>query len=82
MDLLGAANPQFFNFYANTQTLHNKLRTIEQELQKSAKLEGHNRMFLSRQAQSNVDDDHRPFLQRSKCIPFLYRYHIIVYYLL
>lgn len=67
LDLLGAANPKFFNFYANTQVLHNLMRTVEQTLQKSEKLEGHNIMFQSRQAFSHVDDDHRPFLQRSKC---------------
>lgn len=72
LDLVGAANSKFFNFYPNTQNLHSSLVDIERSLNKRKELEGHNLMFMRKYANSYVDDDHRPFLQQN--VPIL---HII-----
>lgn len=66
LDLIGAPNPKFYSFYANTDGLHKSLHDIERSLAKQKLLEGKNFMFMNRPAQGLVDDDHRPFLQESK----------------
>lgn len=66
LDLIGAPNPKFYSFYANTDGLHKSLHDIERSLAKQKLLEGKNLMFMNRPAQGLVDDDHRPFLQESK----------------
>lgn len=70
LDLIGAANPKFDSFYPNTQGLHKSLHDIERDLMKQKVLEGHNLMFMNRQAQGFIDDDHRPFLQEN--VPILH----------
>ncbi|XP_065360814.1 glutaminyl-peptide cyclotransferase [Calliphora vicina] len=70
LDLIGSANPKFSSFYTNTQGLHSSLCDIERDFMKQKLLEGHNLMFLNRQAQGFVDDDHRPFLQEN--VPILH----------
>ncbi|XP_055841752.1 glutaminyl-peptide cyclotransferase isoform X2 [Episyrphus balteatus] len=70
LDLVGAANSKFFNFYPNTANLHSSLSAIEQSLNKQKQLEGHNLMFMRKYASGYVDDDHRPFLQQN--VPILH----------
>jgi len=70
LDLIGARNPKFSSFYANTHGLHTSLVEIEQELRKAGKLQGNNKMFFNRPAGGFVDDDHRPFLQEN--VPILH----------
>ncbi|XP_055912910.1 glutaminyl-peptide cyclotransferase [Eupeodes corollae] len=70
LDLIGAANSKFYNFYPNTQSLHSSLSAIEHSLNKQKQLEGHNLMFMRKYASGYVDDDHRPFLQQN--VPILH----------
>ncbi|XP_075164630.1 glutaminyl cyclase [Haematobia irritans] len=70
LDLIGAANPKFYSFYANTDGLHKSMHDIERNLAKQNQLEGNNLMFINRPAQGFVDDDHRPFLQEN--VPILH----------
>lgn len=70
LDLIGAANAKFLNFFPNTQSLHGCLSDIERSLSKQKQLEGRNLMFLRQYSSGYVDDDHRPFLQQN--VPVLH----------
>lgn len=70
LDLIGAANSKFFNFFMNTQSLHGALCAIERSLSKKKQLEGHNFMFMKKFANNFIDDDHRPFLIQN--VPILH----------
>lgn len=65
LDLIGAANPHFVNFYQSTQELFIRLSDIERSLLNENALEGQpSNMFVRRNSYSTIDDDHRPFIQK------------------
>lgn len=65
LDLIGAANPQFFNFFRSTQDLYIRLSEIERSLLDGNVLAGQPaNMFVRRNSYSSIDDDHRPFMQK------------------
>lgn len=67
LDLIGAANPQFVNFFPSTKDLFIRLSDIERSLIDGNVLEGQPRnMFVRRNSFSTIDDDHRPFMQKSE----------------
>lgn len=66
LDLIGATNPQFVNFFRSTQDLFVRLSDIERSLIDGNVLDGQPRyMFVRRNSYSTIDDDHKPFMQRS-----------------
>lgn len=67
LDLIGAANSQFVNFFRSTQGLFVRLSDIERSLVAGNVLDGQqNEIFVRRNSYSTIDDDHRPFLQKGK----------------
>lgn len=67
LDLIGAANSQFVNFFASTQALFSRLSEIERILRDANALDGQPRhIFIRRNSYSTIDDDHRPFMQKGK----------------
>lgn len=74
LDLIGAANTKFHSFYPNTHRLHESLYKIERFLNQNHLLEGNNSFqFLKSYANGIVDDDHRPFLEKS-----MYKFYIFL----
>ncbi|XP_055378572.1 glutaminyl-peptide cyclotransferase-like [Condylostylus longicornis] len=70
LDLIGARNSKFRNFFPNTEALHSLLVNIERNLFDEKQLEGKNFQFLASYSDNFVDDDHRPFLRRD--VPILH----------
>lgn len=67
LDLIGAANPQFVNFFGSTQDLFVRLSDIERSLIDGNVLDGQQGyMFVRRNSYSTIDDDHKPFMRKSK----------------
>lgn len=65
LDLLGGPNPKFYNFYDNTADLHLRLIQIERHLHDNKLISGNSYMFKQQYSWGGVDDDHRPFLEKS-----------------
>ncbi|KAM3931213.1 glutaminyl-peptide cyclotransferase [Leptodactylus fuscus] len=73
LDLIGAANPIFPNYFQNTVRWFNRLQSIERRLHNLGLLKDHpseNLYFVSSLRARQVDDDHVPFLQRG--VPVLH----------
>ncbi|XP_044148240.1 glutaminyl-peptide cyclotransferase [Bufo gargarizans] len=73
LDLIGAANPTFPNYFQNTVRWFNRLQSIERRLHNLGLLKNHPseiEYFLSSLRARQVDDDHVPFLQRG--VPVLH----------
>lgn len=69
LDLIGASNTKFHSFYHNTHRLHESLYRIERFLHQTQLLEGNGSFQIMKSyANGVVDDDHRPFLEKSKWI--------------
>lgn len=67
LDLIGAANPRFVNFFPSTQDLFVRLSDIERSLSDGNVLDGQSGyMFLRRNSYSTIDDDHRPFMKKGE----------------
>lgn len=65
LDLIGAANQQFVNFFRSTQELFVRLSDIERSLIAGNVLDAQSSdMFVRRNAFSTIDDDHRPFMEK------------------
>jgi len=74
LDLLGAPDPNFFNFFENTQNWYAHLHDIEKRLAELGHMERYtsssvvsrtpNSYFQLRSIQSYIEDDHIPFLTR------------------
>ncbi|KAG9465466.1 hypothetical protein GDO78_018320 [Eleutherodactylus coqui] len=84
LDLIGAANPTFPNYFQNTFRWFNRLQSIERRLHNLGLLKNHPSeilYFLSSLRARQVDDDHVPFLQRGVPVlhlipsPFPYVWH-------
>lgn len=80
LDLLGAPDPNFFNFFENTQNWYSHLHNAEQRLAEMGHMERYstssvstrtpNSYFQLRSINSFVEDDHIPFLERG--VPILH----------
>ncbi|XP_077145244.1 glutaminyl-peptide cyclotransferase [Ranitomeya variabilis] len=73
LDLIGAANPTFPNYFQNTVRWFNRLQSIERRLHNLGLLKNHPSeilYFLNSLRAKQVDDDHVPFLQRG--VPVLH----------
>lgn len=74
MDLIGSTNARFICTFRNTCALNQRLRAIENTLKSSSSLRhvpnGPASIFLNTYRSSGVDDDHKPFLERS--VPILH----------
>ncbi|XP_063773641.1 glutaminyl-peptide cyclotransferase isoform X2 [Pseudophryne corroboree] len=73
LDLIGAANATFPNYFQNTNRWYNRLQSIERRLHDLGLLKDHSTetlYFLSSLRARQVDDDHVPFLQRG--VPVLH----------
>ncbi|XP_011686772.1 PREDICTED: glutaminyl-peptide cyclotransferase-like isoform X2 [Wasmannia auropunctata] len=78
LDLLGAPNPAFYNYFKNTEKWHSLLLSTENKLAQMRKFESYSynkpeqRYFQSYSFNPHIEDDHIPFLKRG--VPIL---HII-----
>lgn len=81
LDLLGAPDPAFYSFFANTEPWYMRLVDLEKRLSEKSLLEryvssgvaqrDHSRYFQSQSLRSGqVEDDHIPFLRRN--VPVLH----------
>ncbi|KAG8233079.1 hypothetical protein J437_LFUL013079 [Ladona fulva] len=83
LDLLGAPNPSFYNFFSDTQKWYKRITAIEKKLrslqlisdEKRPSLASHPpQYFHERSFYSGIEDDHIPFMEKG--VPIL---HIIPY---
>ncbi|XP_054733602.1 glutaminyl-peptide cyclotransferase isoform X1 [Anastrepha obliqua] len=81
LDLIGSADPAFYNFFANTEAWYSRLVLLEERLSNINMLDryisnGVSRQYPNRYFQPNtlrssfVEDDHIPFLKRD--VPILH----------
>ncbi|XP_036326743.1 glutaminyl-peptide cyclotransferase-like isoform X1 [Rhagoletis pomonella] len=81
LDLIGSADPTFYNFFANTEAWYSRLVDLEERLSNVNMLDryissGVSRQYPNRYFQPNtlrssfVEDDHIPFLRRN--VPILH----------
>lgn len=69
LDLIGTANPKFYNYFLPTRELYKQLVEIEQRLNAQGLIETHppeekTNYFDSRYSFSFVEDDHVPFMKK------------------
>ncbi|XP_074844641.1 glutaminyl-peptide cyclotransferase isoform X1 [Carettochelys insculpta] len=67
LDLIGASNPTFPNFFPSTARWYNRLQAIEQQLHRLGLLKNHpyeRQYFRGKTALYLTEDDHVPFLVR------------------
>ncbi|XP_015598117.1 glutaminyl-peptide cyclotransferase isoform X2 [Cephus cinctus] len=80
LDLIGAPDPTFYNYFENTQRWYNVLVDAENTLARLRKLEDYSygkpqqRYFQPYSIQAHIEDDHIPFMRRN--VPIL---HLIPY---
>ncbi|XP_054013597.1 glutaminyl-peptide cyclotransferase isoform X1 [Hylaeus anthracinus] len=76
LDLIGAPDPTFYNYFSNTEKWYSLLIAIENKLASLKKFESYSygqptqRYFQPYSIEAHIDDDHIPFLQRN--IPILH----------
>lgn len=72
LDLLGAPDPTFYNYFKNTEKWYSLLVSIEKKLAQLRKLESYTygkpeqRYFQPYSYESYIEDDHIPFLRRGE----------------
>lgn len=72
LDLLGAPDPMFYNYFSDTERWYAKLMLAEQTLAGLRKFQGYSygnpqqRYFQPYSVDSHVEDDHIPFLRKSE----------------
>ncbi|XP_071963081.1 glutaminyl-peptide cyclotransferase-like isoform X2 [Antedon mediterranea] len=65
LDLIGANNPIFLNFFEDTTKLYSRMQRIEKKLNDLNSLDTAKDVYFSgRSTRSIIQDDHIPFLQR------------------
>uniref|UniRef100_A0A8C4WAH9 Glutaminyl-peptide cyclotransferase n=1 Tax=Gopherus evgoodei TaxID=1825980 RepID=A0A8C4WAH9_9SAUR len=67
LDLIGASNPTFPNYFSNTARWFNRLQAIERKLHGLGLLKNHRserQYFRGNAAPRSIEDDHIPFLRR------------------
>lgn len=66
LDLIGAANPTFYNYFPQTIPLFRRFVAIENALFVSNLMCRNHRQFIPRNSNARIADDHEPFLRKSK----------------
>jgi len=72
LDLLGAPDPTFYNYFKNTEKWYSLLVSIEKKLAQMRKFESYSygrpeqRYFQPYSFESRIEDDHIPFLEKGK----------------
>ena len=80
LDLIGAPDPTFYNYFSNTEKWYSLLITIENKLAALRKFESYSygqptqKYFQPYSMEAHIEDDHIPFLQRDTPVM-----HIIPY---
>lgn len=80
LDLIGAPDPTFYNYFSNTEKWYSLLVSVENKLASLRKLESYSyghpaqAYFQPYSMEANIQDDHIPFLDRN--VPVL---HLIPY---
>ncbi|XP_031840537.2 glutaminyl-peptide cyclotransferase [Nomia melanderi] len=70
LDLIGAPDPTFYNYFTNTEKWYSLLMTIENKLAGFKRFESYTygkpaqKYFQPYSMEAEIDDDHIPFLQR------------------
>ncbi|KAJ8679022.1 hypothetical protein QAD02_014809 [Eretmocerus hayati] len=76
LDLIGAPNPKFYNFFSKSSRWHMEMLRAETSLANMGELSSDNygstrsRYFQNKNQRSYIEDDHIPFLQRD--VPILH----------
>lgn len=73
LDLLGAPNPKFHNFFEETSDLYKRLASIEKTMHQKKQLINHvraNQYFTLGPSFGGIEDDHIPFYRRG--VPILH----------
>ncbi|KAL0101071.1 hypothetical protein PUN28_018735 [Cardiocondyla obscurior] len=76
LDLLGAPDPNFYNYFKTTEKWYSFLASIEKKLAQMRKFESYSygrpeqRYFQPYSFEAQIEDDHIPFLRRS--VPILH----------
>uniref|UniRef100_T1IPR2 Glutaminyl-peptide cyclotransferase n=1 Tax=Strigamia maritima TaxID=126957 RepID=T1IPR2_STRMM len=73
LDLIGAPNPNFYNYFEETAVLFNRLVTIEKKLHGMNQLVNHrvpNQYFKPHFMRAGIEDDHTPFYKKG--VPVLH----------
>ncbi|XP_014209441.1 glutaminyl-peptide cyclotransferase-like [Copidosoma floridanum] len=71
LDLIGAPNPKFYNYFTTTSKWYKLLAKIEKDLGRMHLLEKHTTQYFDEFAfQAEIQDDHLPFLIRD--VPILH----------
>lgn len=86
LDLIGAPDPTFYNYFSNTEKWYSLLMTAENKLAGLKKFESYSygqpaqKYFQPYSMEAHIEDDHIPFLRRGKyddfgeCINFIDRH--------
>ncbi|XP_017887550.1 glutaminyl-peptide cyclotransferase-like [Ceratina calcarata] len=80
LDLIGAPDPTFYNYFSNTEKWYSLLMSVESKLASLRKFESYSygqpaqTYFQPYSMEAHIEDDHIPFLQRD--VPVL---HLIPY---
>lgn len=82
LDLIGAANPTFYNYFPQTIPLFRRCFAIENALFASDLMCGNHRQFIPRNSNARIADDHEPFLRKSMyfCLKQVYSITFKVYF--
>lgn len=64
LDLIGAANPTFYNYFPATVPLFQRLVEIERGLFAAGQMMGQRYMFQPRHSHASIADDHLPFVAK------------------
>lgn len=76
LDLLGAPDPKFYNYFQNTEKWYSRMASAEDKLSEMAQLKQYSRghpqqtYFAKRSLRAHIEDDHIPFLIRD--VPVLH----------
>nr|WIM01356.1 glutaminyl-peptide cyclotransferase [Limnephilus flavicornis] len=71
LDLLGARNPKFYSYFADTARWFGRLSEAEERLGEMGQLRGpRSQYFVNRHYGAHIEDDHIPFLRRD--VPILH----------
>lgn len=80
LDLLGAPDPTFYNYFSNTEKLYTLLMGIETQLANLEQFEAYSyghptqNYFQPHSVEANIEDDHLPFLKKNTPILHLIPY--------
>lgn len=66
LDLIGAANPTFYNYFRPTVPLFQRMVEIERGLVAAGLMQGNRYMFHPRHSHASIADDHLPFEEQGK----------------